>query len=80
MRRGEKAMAGDFVVRGPGWESPAPRISDLEAREGASGLDIRYKALYEPRRSPASPDCEDLYKAYLKPTYGAMAAYADSKG
>jgi hypothetical protein len=27
-----------------------------------------------------SPDCEDLYEAYLKPTYGAMAAYADNKG
>lgn len=36
-----------FVVRGPGWESPAPRISDLEARKDASGLDIRYNALYE---------------------------------
>ena len=36
-----------FVVRGPGWESPAPRISDLEAREGAGGLEIRYKAFYE---------------------------------
>ena len=36
-----------FVVRGPGWESPAPRIFDLKAREGASGLDIRYKAFYE---------------------------------
>jgi hypothetical protein len=27
-----------------------------------------------------SPDCEDLYEDYLKPTYGAMAAYADNKG
>lgn len=36
-----------FVVRGPGWESPAPRISDLEVHEGTSGLDIRYKAFYE---------------------------------
>ena len=23
-----------FVVRGPGWESPAPRISDLDVAEG----------------------------------------------
>jgi D-apionolactonase len=36
-----------FVVRGPGWESPAPRISDLEAAEGGDGLRIRYKAFYE---------------------------------
>lgn len=36
-----------FVVRGPGWESPAPRISDLQAQEGASGIEIRYKAFYE---------------------------------
>ena len=36
-----------FVVRGPGWESPAPRISDLEVSEDASRLQIRYKAFYE---------------------------------
>src|SRR5258707_4219736 len=34
-----------FVVRGPGWESPAPQISDLEVDE-ADGVRIRYRAFY----------------------------------
>lgn len=36
-----------FVVRGPGWESPAPAISDLKSAQGADGLSIRYRAFYE---------------------------------
>jgi D-apionolactonase len=35
-----------FVVRGPGWESPAPQISDLDIDE-ADGVRIRYRAFYE---------------------------------
>ena len=35
-----------FVVRGPGWESPAPQISDLDVDE-ADGVRIRYRAFYE---------------------------------
>ena len=31
-----------FVVRGPGWESPAPRISDLDVAEG----DVPSRALH----------------------------------
>ncbi len=27
-----------------------------------------------------SPDCEDLYESYLKPTYGAKASDAHHKG
>ncbi len=36
-----------FVVRGPGWESPAPQISDLQTSQGEGGLAITYKAEYE---------------------------------
>ena len=36
-----------FVVRGPGWESPAPVISDLKSAQSADGLSIRYRAFYE---------------------------------
>lgn len=36
-----------FVVRGPGWESPAPVISDLTSAQNADGLSIRYRAFYE---------------------------------
>ncbi|MFI5016687.1 MAG: hypothetical protein ACHQHK_01955 [Dongiales bacterium] len=36
-----------FVVRGPGWESPAPRFADLDVAEGDVGLRIRYRAFYE---------------------------------
>ena len=36
-----------FVVRGPGWESPAPRISDLDVEESGGGIRIRYRAFYE---------------------------------
>jgi hypothetical protein len=30
--------------------------------------------------SACSPDCEDLYEDYLKPTYGATDSDADHKG
>ncbi len=36
-----------FVVRGPGWESPAPRISGLDAEERADALRLGFKAAYE---------------------------------
>ena len=36
-----------FVVRGPGWESPAPVISDLKSAQSEDGLSIRYRAFYE---------------------------------
>ena len=36
-----------FVVRGPGWESPAPVISDLESDQTEDGLSIRYRAFYD---------------------------------
>jgi len=36
-----------FVVRGPGWESPAPQISNLEVDEAGGGVRIRYRAFYE---------------------------------
>jgi hypothetical protein len=36
-----------FVVRGPGWESPAPAISDLKSDQSEDGLSIRYRAFYE---------------------------------
>ena len=29
--------------------------------------------------SACSPDCEDLYESYLKPTYGVMSKGADRK-
>ena len=36
-----------FVVRGPGWESPAPVISDLVSDQTEDRLSIRYRAFYK---------------------------------
>jgi len=36
-----------FVVRGPGWESPAPSITDFETRESDKALHLGYRASYE---------------------------------
>lgn len=36
-----------FVVRGPGWESPAPVISDFKSAQSEDELSIRYRAFYE---------------------------------
>ena len=34
-------------MRGPGWESPAPAISDLKSAQSEDELSIRYRAFYE---------------------------------
>ncbi len=39
-----------FVVRGPGWESPAPAIAGLESDQNERGLAIRYRAFYDTPR------------------------------
>jgi hypothetical protein len=43
----EALRAIAFVVRGPSWESPAPKISGFESDERDGRLRIRYRAHYE---------------------------------